>query len=42
METSAEGATVKRLMHALGSAGHMDIKLRVEKLLELEVMTQDK
>lgn len=30
----SEGATVSRLLSALGAAAHMDIRLRVEKLVE--------
>ena len=29
-----EGATVKKLMSALGAAGLMDVRLKVTKLLE--------
>ena len=35
METVGEGATVKKLMSALGAAGHMDVRLKVTKLLEM-------
>ena len=34
LETVGEGATVKKLMSALGAAGHMDVRLKVTKLLE--------
>ena len=35
LETVGEGATVKKLMSALGAAGHMDVRLKVTKLLEM-------